>query len=473
MKKLIWISLFGAVWLLHAAMAFTQSSLHMGPSVDFSKGNLQVSQDGRSLVFEDGSPFFYLGDTGWELFHRLTLEEAEMYLENRRSKGFTVIQAVALAELDGLSTPNRNGHIPLINNDPERPNEEYFLHLDKVIKMAESKGLYIGLLPTWGDKVQRNWGVGPVIFNEANAAVYGRWIGNRYKDFPNIIWIIGGDRDCIGYEGVWRSLARAIKSADPHHLMTYHPIGSKSSSECFHSDDWLDFNMHQSGHSERFIPNYRKIAADFSLSPVKPCMDGEPIYEDHPFNWNPEYGIAGEEDVRRAAYWALFSGAFGHTYGCHPVWQFYSVMVDPVNFPPHEWKEAMDLPGAFDMLHVRRLMESRPILGRVPDQSIIYSETGGMTSRILGTRGKGYVMIYMPSNILVTLDFSRIEGDEHHAWWYNPRTGESSFIEAFRNPASAGGKFKDFRVPVSGIDWILVVDDAAMRFEPPGMITGR
>src|SRR5690606_14962370 len=142
-----------------------------GNPVDFSHGKLKVSENKRFLVFEDGTPFFYLGDTAWELFHRLSKEETEKYLENRREKGFTVIQAVVLAELDGLNTPNAEGEKPLIDNDPAKINEAYFQHVDWVLEKAEEKGLFIGLLPTWGDKWNKKWGVGPVIFTPENAGV--------------------------------------------------------------------------------------------------------------------------------------------------------------------------------------------------------------------------------------------------------------------------------------------------------------
>jgi hypothetical protein len=216
-------------------------------------------------MFSDGTPFFYLGDTGWELFHRLSYSEAEKYLENRRQKGFTVIQAVILAELDGLNTPNRNGDRPLINNDPQRPNESYFAFVDSVIRLAEGKGIFIGLLPTWGDKVDKSsWGTGPVIFNPENALAYGKYVGGRYKDFPNIIWINGGDRpggrNAAGTGDnfpVWDALGKGIKSADPNHLMTYHPWGEKSSSAWFHNCEWLDFNMAQTGHGQRSYAIYR------------------------------------------------------------------------------------------------------------------------------------------------------------------------------------------------------------------------
>src|SRR5688500_10157743 len=102
---------------------------------------LKVSDNKRFLVREDGSPFFYLGDTAWELFHRLNREEADRYLDDRARKGFTVIQAVALAELDGLNDPNAYGHKPLINNDPAKPDvkdEDYWDHVDYVVNKAGS-----------------------------------------------------------------------------------------------------------------------------------------------------------------------------------------------------------------------------------------------------------------------------------------------------------------------------------------------
>ena len=326
-----------------------------GPSVDFKHGKLIVSDNHRFLQFQDGTPFFYLGDTGWEFFHRLNYKEAEIYLENRRQKGFTVIQAVILAELDGLNTPNRNGDKPFIDNDPGRPNEAYFAFADSLIRLAESKGIFIGLLPTWGDKVDKgSWGKGPEIFNPGNAFAYGKFLGDRYKNFPNIIWIGGGDRsggtnskNTVSNFPVWDAMGKGIKSADPNHLMTFHPWGEKSSSEWFQNCDWLDFNMAQTGHGQRSYAIYRMIQLDYARSPIKPCMDGEPRYEDHPINWLPDsLGWFNEMHVRQAAYWNLFTGAHGHTYGCHPIWQMASPENDPVGYARHYWFDVLDLPGS-------------------------------------------------------------------------------------------------------------------------------
>jgi hypothetical protein len=121
---------------------------------DAAPPRLKVSENRRFLVYEDGRPFFYLGDTAWELFHRLNREEAERYLQDRTRKGFTVIQAVALAELDGLGDPNPYGHLPLLDNDPSRPDvkegpaNDYWDHVDFVVQRANALGLYVGFLPT-------------------------------------------------------------------------------------------------------------------------------------------------------------------------------------------------------------------------------------------------------------------------------------------------------------------------------------
>ncbi len=461
-------------YLLIMVLLLSISGLHAqevkweGKSIDFSHGKLKVSDNHRFLVFEDGTPFFYLGDTAWELFHRLSKEDAEKYLENRREKGFTVIQAVILAELDGLNTPNMEGEKPLINNDPTNINEAFFKHVDWVIKKAEEKGMFVGLLPTWGDKVDKRWGVGPVIFNPENAEKYGEIIGNRYKDFKNIIWINGGDRP--GGDGnfpVWNALARGIKKADKNHLMTFHPMGGNSSSRWFHNEEWLDFNMMQTGHGERSYAAYIKLMMpDYNLEPVKPTFDGEPRYEDHPYNWQPEIlGWFNDADVRQAAYWNLFTGGFGHTYGCHAIWQMLAPGREPVGYARNFWYDDIDLPGAWDMIHVRKLMESRPFTDRIPFQQIIKNEYFPETDYIVATRGKDYVMVYIPTGWGAQLDLNLCGWPNANAWWYNCQTGEAEDLGEVSTD-----HVKEFAPKTSGRgnDWVLVFDNAEMNFPKPG-----
>ncbi len=446
-----------------------QESTWKGVAVDFDHGRLLVSENKRFLKHEDGSPFFYLGDTAWELFHRLNRENAEKYLENRRAKGFTVIQAVALAELDGMRDPNPYGQIPFFDQDLSKPNEKYWEHVDWIIDRAADKGLFIGLLPTWGDKVDLKWGDGPVVFNPENAYDYGRWIGERYKDRFNIIWIIGGDRSGgDGNEGVWNALAEGVKSVDKNHLMTFHPGGGSSSSQYFHNADWLDFNMMQTGHHVRSYAIYHQLLRkDYALEPTKPCFDGEPRYEDHPVDWNP--GVLGwfdDADIRQALYWNLFSGGFGHTYGCHPVWQMKTPDKAPIGLVRNNWYDVLDLPGAWDLIHARNLIESRPFFDRRPAQELILNGYQTDKDHIVACRGRDYAFVYIPTGWEAMLDLSALGWKQARSWWLNCRTGE--VLE--KGVLDAKGQ-KAFNIPEKGgrgKDWVLVLDNAAMDFQSPG-----
>ena len=450
-----------------------------------STGQLKVSDNKRFLVKADGAPFFWLGDTAWELFHRLTREEADRYLKNRADKGFTVIQAVALAEFDGLNLPNAYGHRPLVDNDPTKPdvkdgaNNDYWDHVDYIVKKADSLGLYIGFLPTWGDKWNKKWGVGPEVFTPQNAQTYGEWIGRRYKDAPNIIWILGGDRPIENdtQKEIIRVMAQALHKGDGGtHLMTFHPTGGRSSSEVFHTDDWLDFNMRQNGHGTDYNNRYEQTKADYDRTPIKPVLDGEPIYEGHPISFKAkELGHSVAADVRRPLYWDLFGGAFGHTYGHHSVWQMWQPGREPVNNPLVHWLEALEQPGAVQMHYGRWLMESRPFLTRIPDDSVIVaanpasSVPGAGQKRYLATRDSAgsYAMVYVPTGRAFKVRMDKITGGQVKAWWYNPRNGKATPAGEFPNTGE-----RQFIPPDVGenLDWVLVLDDATKKFPPPGVI---
>jgi hypothetical protein len=436
---------------------------------------VRVSDNHRFLVTEDGAPFFWLGDTAWELFHRLTREDAAAYFVNRQRNRFNVIQAVALAEFDGLGTPNAYGELPLIDNDPARPNEGYFAYVDELVRLAAAHGLYVGLLPTWGDKVTPMWGRGPAVFDAANARVYGRWLGQRYRDQANVIWVIGGDRppvnDDADYRPIWRAMAAGIdEGTGGVALMTYHPPGRRSTSEWLHDEPWLDLNMMQSGHgSGHDTPVWEMIERDYRLQPAKPVLDGEPNYEDHPVNpwprWDPASGYYRDHDVRKQTYRSVFAGGCGVTYGHHAVWQFYAEPREVINHADRPWTEAIDRPAARQMRHLRALIESRPFLTRVPDQDLLASDVGSGAEHIRATRDAdgSYALVYLPESRPITVRMDAISGDTARAWWYDPRSGAASPIGAF--PAEGQ---RSFAPPAEGPDWVLVLDDASRGFAAPG-----
>lgn len=427
-----------------------------------------VSANHRNIL-KDGKPFFWLGDTGWELFHRLNREQADYYLKRRAEQGFTVIQAVALAEFDGLHVPNPYGDLPLNFDDPKQPNEAYFKHVDYIIDKAAEYNISIAFLPTWGDKIWKgSWGKGPEVFTAENAKIYGQWLGNRYKDKKNIIWILGGDRNPQNqtHLAIWRAMAAGIIEGiggKDKAMLSFHPQpNDQGAGEYFYNDEWLDFNMFQTGHC-RDSRVFDKIKDSYNRSPVKPVIDGEPLYEDHPvcFNAN-DLGTSSAYDVRKYAYLDLFAGACGHTYGCHDIWQFYSVYREAVNGPHVYWQEAMELPGAMQMQYVRKLIESYPMLERVPDQSLIVENDLSAAERIQATRGNDYLFVYTAAGKSFTVNLGKISGSKVKAYWYNPRNGEKTHSATFTNKGQ-----QKFSPPTGGYgnDWILVIDDISKKYE--------
>lgn len=444
---------------------------------------LKVSESRRFLITEEGKPFFYLGDTTWELFHRLNREEVLTLLQNRAALKFNVLQSVAIAEMEGHTDPNAYGHLPFVDLDvtkpavKEGPSNDYWDHVDFIVKEANQRGLYIGFLPTWGRFWHdANQGRQP-LFTVDSAERYGEWLGARYKD-AGLIWILGGDRriDTDEQKEIIRAMARGLRKGDGGaHLMTFHPPGGGGSSQWFHDDTWLDFNMRQNGHGAEFTGRYDNTRKDYDRVPVKPVLDGEPIYEGHPVAFNAKnFGHSVAADTRRPLYWDLFSGAMGHTYGHHSVWQMFdSKRHAPVNAPLMSWRDAIEEPGAAQMQHGRALMESRPYLTRVPDDTVLVPTEyptlipGAGVRRFVATRDSqgSYAMVYAPVGRAFKVRMDRISGKTVKAWWFNPRTGTANPAGEFPNQGE-----REFISPDRGelLDWILVLDDASKGFGPPG-----
>ncbi|HYG36710.1 MAG TPA: glycoside hydrolase family 140 protein [Clostridia bacterium] len=456
---------------------------------------VRVSSNNRFLVQEDGKQFFYLADTAWELFHRLNREEVERYLSDRAAKGFTVIQAVALAELDGLTVPNRFGFLPLAERDPSRPDtkpgpgNDYWDFVDEVIALAEEKGLYVGLLPTWGKYVTPDAFNGKVdgIFNPTNAQVYGQFLGARYKDRRNIIWILGGDKAPSTPEAlaIWRAMAKGIaigvagKEDFSACLMTYHTSGPGNASDYVHDEPWLDFTGIQSSHGDRIF-NWHMIEANYRRQPTKPVLDLESSYPDAWIRteWVPQHlrssmtsrGPSNDDHARRAAYWSIFSGACGHTYGHNSIWQMMSPGRGPVLDAKAFWYDALNAPSAAQMGLLRALIESRPYQTQVPDQTLLASEPGNDVDHLAALRGDGYAMIYTPTGKPFRVRLDKLTGKRVKAYWFDPRTGKCTKIGGFARKGER--EFNPPGEPAIGNDWVLMLEDPRRGLKPPRIAFG-
>ncbi|WP_395750450.1 DUF4038 domain-containing protein [Prosthecobacter sp.] len=396
---------------------------------------LKVAADHRHLETADGKPFFLLGDTAWELFHRLTREEAELYLKNRAAKGFNTVLAVALAEYE-FDQPNAYGEMPLESNDPTKPREAYFQHVDWIVNKAESLGLYTALLPTWGDKWNKKWGKGPEIFTPENAATYCEWLAKRYKDKP-IIWILGGDRsvDNDAQRAIIRAMAAGlIKGDGGRHLITFHPKGGANSSDYWPDEPWLDFHMFQSGHAQRAKANYDMNAKNLALPALKPTLDGEPCYEDHPVRglmkdkkpteWFDDY------DVRRAAWWSVLSSACGHVYGTHSIWQFHDLTMRKAQTDARTpWQQALDLPGAAQMGVMKNFIEDLDWTKLRRNDSFLLNSPSGTNPPMCAVATDGsFAVVYVPDAQTTSIapDFGKLsfKPAEMEATSMDPATGK-------------------------------------------------
>jgi hypothetical protein len=412
-------------------------------------GPIRINPDGRYFVDGRGDPFFWLGDTAWPLFAEYTPLNARRYLLSRAVLGYTVIQGVlAWGGGTGFETrspgPNANGHKPWLDDNPATPNEAYFQDVDALLEFAVQHGLVLGMLPTWSYYVND---VG--ILTAENAAIYGRWLGERFKDAPNIVWVLGGDRIPTGFEDVTRQLAAGLHSGDGGaHLITYHPCGLRSSAQFFHTEDWLDFNMIETW--TEWAKIYPAVHSDAMLTPTKPVVLGEGAYED-----GPEYPLGPITPliVRRQAWWAFMAGGF-YTNGHNQNWR-----MEP------NWADMLTAPGAAQMQVYKQTITSRPWWRMVPDQGLFDLGIGSERSLNAAKRttDSTSAVIYLSSQCHVRLHLDKILTKRVRATWINPQDGETKEAGDYPTGNRTGSVFPEwqrtwFSVPDFWEDAVLILD---------------
>lgn len=441
----------------------------------WDNGRLKVSDNQRYLMHENGTPFFWQGETGWLLPERLDRAEAEWYLQRCREEGYNVVQVQVI---DNVPAVNIYGQ--LSNTDgwnfaaiDRKGVYGYWDHLDYIIQLAEQNGIYIGMVAIWGGLVKD----GKLSVEEAKK--YGTFLGNRYKNRPNIIWFMGGDIQGDIKPEVWNALATSIKAADPNHLMTYHPRGRYTSARWWSKAAWLDFHTFQSGHrkyGQRMgnkdypIPddteedNWMYVDSTWAYNPMKPVLDAEPSYEDIPMGLHDKNEPRWKAcDVRRYAYWSVFAGSCGHTYGHNAIMQ----MLKP-GYPTSygdagdvkTWYQALNDPGFQQMKFVRQLILSFPYFERVGDQSIIV-DNGTKYDRLIATRGTDYLLVYNYTSRDMKLDFTKISGEKKNVWWMSAGTGILRYLGEYDS------KVLTFRPHKTGFgieDGVLIATDATKDY---------
>jgi len=433
--------------------------------------NLKVSKNKRFLTAGD-QPFFWLGDTGWLLLSKLNREETEKYFEDRKVKGFNVIQIMLLHSLSAVNVYgdsaliNRNVATPCLSSTNFATNLQkngYWENLDFVVDLAAKKGLYMVMVPVWGSNVK----AGHV--TEKQAELYAKFLAKRYKNKTNIVWLNGGDVRGDDSIKIWKTIGNTLKKYDPDHLISYHPFGRTQSSKWFHNESWLDFNMFQSGHrsydqdtdrtENRYgEDNWRYVQTDYSKTPIKPTLDGEPSYEGIPHGLHdilqPRWT---NNDVRRYAYWSVFSGACGFTYGNNSVMQMYKPGVKPGAYGASDsWTHALNDSGACQMINLKNLMLKYHFEELIPDQSVL-AEPGERYNHLVALRGKTCLLVYTYNGRPINLKMDLLKGSEFNFYWYSPRNGQIVDTGSFSK-----NKVAEFNPPgilENGNDWVLILEN--------------
>ena len=452
-----------AFFLLLTFMLACDEDLHETANLPL----LKVSENRRFLEHRSGQPFFWIGGTSWGMSEWLTREDIIHYLDDRSNKDFNLIQICtfwgkrvedpvrftlnpenaygfrAFKVINGVSDPLQP-HV-VDGGSAEQPND-YWDHVEFILREAGKREMMVALLPVWG---RRYVNASPLVdsaqfFSIESMKSFGYFLADRYRDFKNIIWVLGGDvqADANGdflshYRAMAEGIIAGITGAQvrwdersplwDHALMTYHPDGRpmKNSSTWFHDDPWLDFHMIET-HKHRDSV-YGAVAQDFNMKLWKPTVMGEPDYE----GWRPNMETNGLH-MRRQAFHSFFAGACGFTYGGKidrdgngPLWS-----------PYQGWKRMLDMEGALSMRNIRQICLTHDWPYWEPDPSILGVGTGAGELQKVAVRNtkNDDFYIYFPDSSPVSLNLGanlNVESSIEMKWFNPASTDQIVFHENF------------------------------------------
>lgn len=417
---------------------------------------LRISKNGK--YFENGGgPFFWLGDTAWLMTQVLNKEECGLYLRNRKEKGFNVIQIDLMHGFNEEKTEKDAGW------EKDVRNPKYWEFCDEIIDMAEEMGLYLAILPAWGNMVTDK------VLDEEKIVRYGKFLGERYHGKKNIIWVVGGDVRGDAAYPVFCALGKTLKECNPTRLVTFHPFGRTSSDQWFAGEPWMDFHMFQSGH-RRYDQislgawddkgkgdntygedNWKYVQQVRRQERTMPVLDAEPSYEGIPHGLHdPKEPYWEDCDVRRYGYWSVFEGACGYTYGHNAIMQFYNDVTKPGAFGVREhWMDALHQEGSGQMRHLKELMERVDFWNGKPAEELLLSGQKERYHRISVFAGEDFIYCYDYMGDMFNLDLQKYQDGRRIAgYWFDPASGTFSYMgdltgkrnAAVRPPRKAAGQ---------------------------------
>lgn len=410
----------------------------------------------NKYLSENNKPFFYQGDTAWLLFEKLNIDDIKIYLKNRKSLGFNVIQATIIHTSENIAKNYTN-------------NIMYFNKIKIALEYAKELGLYFALLPCWGSIIKLG------IINNDNAFKYAAFLGSEFKDYDNIIWVIGGDIRGDTYPNIFRTLAYTLKEYNPNNLMSFHPFGRTASYLWFNDEPWLDFNMFQSGHrrydqltlgqwddnlinEDSFAEdNYKYVMKNNTYRNTKPVLDAEPSYEgivQGLHDYNEPYWEA--RHIRRYAYWSVFEGACGFCYGNSAVMQFHHFGDLDANYNVREeWTTAIHAPGGAQIQYLKELFYNYKLYDLQPSNIVL--NQGLKHERISCMANDNTIICYSYLKNEIILDLSNYKNKKLKAYWMNPENNSKSYINTICNIDKY--TFVSTKRYELSNDWVLILEE--------------
>jgi hypothetical protein len=417
----------------------------------------------RYLVDQNDQPFFIVGEAAWSLIGQVSLEDAQLYLDDLAARGFNTVITTLVEGYYADNAPANFYHVQpyLPANDFSSPNDAYFAHADAVLNYAASKGILVILAPNYLGCCNDGWR--SVLENEntlQDAANFGNYVGNRYQDFPNLLYAWGNDMlpDNANVRDKINAMATAVWAADANHLHTFHGAPEFSAWEVgnLYNYDWVDFNSVYT-----YYPVQDEVASNYDpddtllTPPPMPLFLFEAHYEN---DWANKDALI----TRREGYVAVLTGASGYAYGNNPIWH----MNGHPTWSTTDWHLHLDDEGRADMVHFRALFDSRPWTELVPDlnDTLVTTNKGSGESYAAAalTADSNTAIIYFPSAKTVQVDMGQINGPSAKVWWFNPQNGSAQAAGTL--PTSGTQAF----TPPLDQDWLLVLDNSALDLPAPG-----
>ncbi len=452
------------------AWSLTSTSNPVGVTVTGAPARLlKKSANGRYLVDQNKVPLLIAGDAPQSLTVNISTNDADMYFADRQAHGFNTLWINLLCttytagRADGSTY---DGILPFTNTlvtgsyDLTTPNEAYFARCDQMLNRAAKYGLVVFLDPIetggWLTTMQDN--------GTNNCRAYGRYLGNRYKDFTNIVWMSGNDFQNwpdSNADAVVTTVASGIRDTDTNHIHTVELNYLTSGS--LDDTNWVPIISLNASYT--YYATYAQVLNDYNRTNFLPVFLVEANYEFESL----QGPVTTAPLLRRQEYWTILSGATGQLYGSHYTWRFAS-----------GWQSFLDSPGALQMPSVKALFEPRAWYNLVPDQTHTvltagygtYSTTNSVADNDYASAARtadgSLVIVYMPTSRTITVDMTKLAGPVT-ARWYDPSNG--AYLSIAGSPFPNIGT-RNFIPPGNNADgdgdWVLVLET-----EPtPPAVTG-